>query len=389
MSFINAMKMGSDQIMVMIDGSPYYVKDKEEQIDHIFDLVMRYRAKPTEELLKEIESNCDPNRVQHWIGNFVSNRKGEVFYKNTSEKLPVSLIEKINYYTKKGYPIKALENFWLCTLANPDPTARKNVYDFVTRYGLPITDEGYFVAYKRIKTISDHRFDKDVEKAVTKFTKENPPYINSYVVIRREVDVDDPDYDLDDPDDGYFQEPEFYTENQVLVLPIHNMKRDDEFIGTLENIYEEIAGSNQEFVDIYSGTIKQKIGSVVSVDRNQCDPNPNVSCSHGLHAGDYTYVNWYGGNENPVMLVLINPMNVVAVPNHDTSKLRTCEYFIMGFSEMNKNGTIKPIKDMYLPSDYLNYEKESLEERIKSEIDPDEAEQLRKMIKIIEQRING
>lgn len=81
--------------------------------------------------------------------------------------------------------------------------------------------------------------------------------------------------------------------------------------------------------DKHSGTIKNEIGTVVSVPRNSVDDNPDNACSHGLHAGSLQYVKGFRSGEDKMIIVKINPANVVSVPAHDTSKLRCCKYLVV------------------------------------------------------------
>ncbi len=95
------------------------------------------------------------------------------------------------------------------------------------------------------------------------------------------------------------------------------------------------------YLDKYSGTVSNSVGSVVSLNRRKVNDDRNHGCSHGLHAGTLDYVNGYGkfvkdsdGNVLPesdkVVIVKINPKNVVSVPlDCECQKLRCCEYYVL------------------------------------------------------------
>jgi hypothetical protein len=94
-----------------------------------------------------------------------------------------------------------------------------------------------------------------------------------------------------------------------------------------------------DYTDIYSGKFDNSVGKVVSMPRNRVDDNYGVDCSRGLHVGALDYVVGYGhfvkGNVpdkggNRLLIVKVNPKNVVSVPQYDGhTKMRVCEYTVV------------------------------------------------------------
>lgn len=70
---------------------------------------------------------------------------------------------------------------------------------------------------------------------------------------------------------------------------------------------------NEIWTDAHSRTTRIKIGDMVTLPREECDCDSNISCSRGLHAGGAGWLNrnYYGSQG---LVVLINPQDVVAVP---------------------------------------------------------------------------
>ena len=67
------------------------------------------------------------------------------------------------------------------------------------------------------------------------------------------------------------------------------------------------------FTDHYSHTFRIKIGEMVTLERDKCDCDSNVSCSKGLHLGGQDWLNKnYFGQQG--LVCLCNPAEVVAVP---------------------------------------------------------------------------
>jgi len=86
------------------------------------------------------------------------------------------------------------------------------------------------------------------------------------------------------------------------------------------------------WMDKHTRTISNHIGAVVEMPRCRVDDNSTVGCSKGLHAGSISYVKSFANYGDKIVLVKINPADVVSVPNEDTTKLRCCKYVVI--SEM-------------------------------------------------------
>jgi hypothetical protein len=84
---------------------------------------------------------------------------------------------------------------------------------------------------------------------------------------------------------------------------------------------------NQNWRDIYSDTIDNTIGNTISIERNLVDDNCNHACSAGLHCGAIPYVTSYGGDNSIIIIVKVNPADVVSVPlDSNCQKIRVCKY---------------------------------------------------------------
>lgn len=90
-----------------------------------------------------------------------------------------------------------------------------------------------------------------------------------------------------------------------------------------------------DFKDLYTRTMDNSPGQVVKMTRNQVSDDPNSTCSAGLHFCAMDYLASYGaGGGNKIVIVKINPKDVVSVPvDHDAAKVRCCEYLVL--SEYN------------------------------------------------------
>jgi hypothetical protein len=87
-------------------------------------------------------------------------------------------------------------------------------------------------------------------------------------------------------------------------------------------------GIRSDWLDKYSGTIKNNIGATICFERNQVDDNRENECSFGLHVGTLAYVRGYCTER--VIRVKVNPADCISVPrDHSAQKLRVCRYEIL------------------------------------------------------------
>lgn len=100
-----------------------------------------------------------------------------------------------------------------------------------------------------------------------------------------------------------------------------------------------------DYTDCYTGKFDNSVGKVCSMPRNEVDEDPNRTCSNGLHVCSQSYIPHYGSfggsDSDRVMVVKVNPTNVVAVPtDYNNAKMRVCEYEVVDELE-NENQRIK------------------------------------------------
>lgn len=90
------------------------------------------------------------------------------------------------------------------------------------------------------------------------------------------------------------------------------------------------------FMDLYSGTIDNSVGTKPTVSRSQVDDNNHQTCSKGLHVASFEYAaeSYCNSPENPLLIVAVDPADVVAVPrDYNQQKMRVCSYEVLRVCE--------------------------------------------------------
>jgi len=92
------------------------------------------------------------------------------------------------------------------------------------------------------------------------------------------------------------------------------------------------------FLDHHTQTIDNSVGKIVKVPRNKVSDDANCACHFGLHVGAFTYVSSFGGSGSVIILVKVNPQNVISIPNDaNCAKMRVCEYKVVGIAGEAEN----------------------------------------------------
>jgi len=153
--------------------------------------------------------------------------------------IPEVLSDRVLRFKEQGLPFKPLIKFANKLSSNPSFNSRKMLYEFLEHNGHPITQDGNFIAYKKVNT---------------------------------------------------------------------------------------------NFKDCYTGKMDNSLGTIVTMDRNLVDDNPDHTCSSGLHVAAYGYAKDF--SRGHLIEVEIDPRNVVAVPNdYNGEKMRVCEYKVLKVCE--------------------------------------------------------
>ena len=164
--------------------------------------------------------NVEPKKVIINYGSGNVSIKGETFFWKDQE-MNNSITRRIIQMHSDGFDIEPMVNFMDNLMQNPSSTAVKELYLFLEGNMLPITPDGYFLAYKKV---------------------------------------------------------------------------------------------TEEFKDCYTGKIDNSVGQIVEMERNQVDDDRRHTCSYGLHFSSYDYANQFYSNNGHIVILKINPRDVVSIP---------------------------------------------------------------------------
>ena len=403
-------------VTININGSVYTLShETEEEADALMSKTLDIKKRDDDEEIKRFQETLDPGYKISSIEGIQRSNSGQYYLEGYNIPIPAGVAKKMKEFADKGLPYEPLINFTKLLLLNPDKHVREDLFRFADTFSFPITDNGYFIAYKSVAWKGESKKQYGIyiaEKYVSiKAAGLNPREYNvitmgeeenHYSCIHNDELVKwiesriegydfsehiefNPElwliehhfedwraaqvglYQKEDPEEAIRK----FAEDRGYIEPdeVEFWKKEESYTkkGNLEEVFQKINNLYEfdapTFTDWHSQKSTIKLGQAQKLDREKCDNDPSKACSTGLHIGTPEYTKTFGsGPDKYIIACLINPMNVVAVP-HDYSfqKMRTCEYFPYALAEF-KDNTLHEIETAYFENDYGHAEKEHFEE---------------------------
>jgi hypothetical protein len=365
MTNINCIKVGN-MVSISIDGR----LSKKNcgsvlEADELFRLVLKAKADPSDENIMAIRAALNERtRIALMVGldAFVADPdNGQVYLAGFNTPVPDTLVEVIKEYHENNYPMTPVINFWKLLMCNPDTRVRESLFRFITKHDFVLTDSGYMVVYKAV-AYKDANRKNDAVLEFEEFITNKYMYVrkwwaspNKYVVYKNA----DGEYAITKK-----RTAEHWNEKEMGIEILGNLR--DLFNAIVKPGKEDENGEQSnvkktQYTDMWSHSMTIELGVPATKERNLCDSNPNKDCSNGLHCGATGYVENYASNADAVLVCLVNPANVVAVPDSDCTKMRVSEYFPYALASYNhEKKKISIIEEAYFEEDYKSYEVEEL-----------------------------
>ena len=223
---------GKNIILVMDDESHTINKDTHATFTEIVEALGKRDWATVRSLIDTKRSITTYGKGHITIDGDAVYWKGKPFHN--------ALVQRLLVMIKDSIPIEPMINFMDNLMQNPSTRSIDQLYGFLEKNNLPITEDGHFLAFKRVR---------------------------------------------------------------------------------------------ENFLDIHSGTISNRVGSVVAMDRAKVDEDPDSHCSTGLHFCSESYLDHFGNKSQPVVILKINPADVVSVPtDYDGAKGRCCKYTVVALA---------------------------------------------------------
>jgi len=299
----------------------------------------------------------DAIRITSVVDEFEHDGDGLVYLAGHTVPLPRDLVkvmvESLYNPEASAYSFKSLLAFWNWAVLNPNPEARHDLFGWFQGGSFTITEDGMIVAYRRVDRVKNQSSDipEDLEIFVTR----------NYFLVKQ----------MKRSPSKYGVWRDYTGDYQRIVLETNQDKVNSSgFVGALNDLRDDIAGDEAKGSNIYTDnhtrTMRIVIGEEVHMPRADCNEDRQASCSSGLHFMNINHGGYFG--DTPIV-ILINPMNVVAFPKYDNTKGRCCRYMPVAHAAVDpETGTLMPLNPGSIEMSYGRYSKDRLEKLILGEV---------------------
>ena len=366
MNTISGNKIGT-KVNLFING---VLHSKEcgvkEGADLFFGEILKTMKDPTDENVDGLYEFLNKNiRIAKMAGFEYDVKTGETFMEGFNTPVPDLLVETIQEYLESNFPVESITNFWKLLMANPDKRVREDLFKFIATHDFSLTEKGYMIVYKTVDYMN--MVTQDVASFVS----------NAYLKVRKDWSTSASKYmvykDFTDDEDENPTDFELKLTKKVTFAKWDIEAKGIELVGNLNDLQKNLdslidEGASSVYTDLHTHKMEIKLGEPVKFDRSECDADPKVSCSYGLHVGATSYVQSFANSNSVVLVCLVNPMNVMAVPQYDHSKMRVCEYYPFALATF-EDRTIDIIEQKFFEYDYVSHEEEDLKALLASNED--------------------
>jgi hypothetical protein len=147
---MNSFIITSDGISLVLNGKPYSANKTHLNYTIIIDAVRSQNFAVVPNLI-----NVAPV-VHSWVNKVVGNNvvvdvvAGSIYYKGT--ELHNTMVDRILIMMREGFSVTPMINLLNNLYENPSNKAVEELYTFLEYGKMPITEDGCFLAYKRVNT---------------------------------------------------------------------------------------------------------------------------------------------------------------------------------------------------------------------------------------------
>lgn len=275
---------------------------EKELLSHLVDENITKDVKEEEERKEKNEKIINMiNSVLLGTEDFIE-ENGSIYMKGIKRSIPPLLLEKFAESADDSVKYESLKKFWIKCCMNPNARSAEDLYEFLYHHNFKIDRHGNFYAYRRVVSKSSGA-DKNLIDFIANV------YIKVKAVWKKKAE----DFRVEQVGDEYkFKKVSSSPEGTI--------------IGNLDTLYKDLPNMSKDtYTSAHTRQEDYRVGDVISMPRYMGNDDNSVSCSRGFHAASKQY-DYSGFGDTPILMI-VNPMDVLAVPVGEVGKLRTCRWF--------------------------------------------------------------
>ncbi len=157
-------RVGSGTIKLVLNGSQHTATPEHPSYAKIKAGLGTLDAETLLRLV-DVEKAIEDSLNSAATGDNQARVEGGIVYFN-DEAIHNTLAERILSMMRDGFPVAPMLRFLENLMENPSRTAVEELYDFLSAKGLPITEDGHFLAYKGINSDFTDKYTGTIDNSV-------------------------------------------------------------------------------------------------------------------------------------------------------------------------------------------------------------------------------
>lgn len=152
---------------------PVFVQKSDKRFAKVIELL---KAEDWEGLDVVLTGSLKNKILAYGGGKIRIGENDEVFIGDDETAIPKVIGQKIVAFYKEGLPIDPIVKFWLKLRENPSNRSQAQLFLFLERNQIPITEDGTFIAYKKVSVEAGKLVDtrtRKIDNSVGKVVKMN------------------------------------------------------------------------------------------------------------------------------------------------------------------------------------------------------------------------
>ena len=157
-------------VVVVIDNTPHTISKTHITYQKVVDAI---KANDWE----TVRDTINPKKVvlNYGAGN-IAVQGEKLFWKGT--EMHGAIVNRMIEMLQTGFPIEPLANFMENMMQNPSYRAVNELYGFLEKNRLPITSDGHFLAYKKVREDYKDVYSGTMDNSVGKFVEMERNQVN-------------------------------------------------------------------------------------------------------------------------------------------------------------------------------------------------------------------
>lgn len=156
-----AYQFTNNTIVIVLKKQIFNITKGSEKFERVLELIKSNQLDLIEDVLAPV---VRVKKVLKGSGTTLEIDKDGNLFDTSGAKFPAFLGKKILELNEEGFPVEIFLNFWANLKENPSVDSREDLFSFLESNHHPLTPDGCFLAYKKVRKNGNDLFDSQTGK---------------------------------------------------------------------------------------------------------------------------------------------------------------------------------------------------------------------------------